>query len=78
MTPGGLIGHNGTKTTFAINATTGAATFAGDLSAAGGSFVGTLDVKSAASGARMEIKNNVIKVFDASGVLRVQIGDLTA
>lgn len=39
---------------------------------------GSLDVKSAASGARMEIKDNVIKVFDAAGVLRVQIGDLSA
>lgn len=43
-----------------------------------GTFRGTIDVKSAASGARLEIKNNVIKVFDASGVLRVQIGDLAA
>lgn len=41
-------------------------------------FGGTLDVKSAESGARMEIKNNVIKVFDASGVVRIQIGDLSA
>jgi len=38
---------------------------------------GQLGIASATSGARMEIKNNVIKVFDASGVLRVQIGDLT-
>ena len=52
--------------TFALNGTTGDATFAG-----------TLEVASATSGARMEIKNNVIKVFDASGTLRVQIGDLT-
>jgi hypothetical protein len=41
-------------------------------------FRGTIDVKSATSGARLEIRNNVIKVFDASGVLRVRIGDLTA
>ena len=41
-------------------------------------FRGTLDVKSSASGARTEIKNNFIKVYDASGVLRVQIGDLSA
>ena len=41
-------------------------------------FRGTLDVKNAASGARLEIKNNVIKVFDANGVLRVKIGDLSA
>lgn len=41
-------------------------------------FSGTLNVKSAASGARLEITNNVIKVFDAQGVLRVKIGDLLA
>lgn len=43
-----------------------------------GTFGGSLDVKSAASGARMEIKNNVIKVFDANGTLRVRLGDLSA
>lgn len=65
LTPSGLVGHNGTKTTFAINATTGDATFGG-----------TLNVASAASGARMEITNSVIKVYDAAGVLRVKLGDL--
>jgi hypothetical protein len=49
----------------------GAATFSGTTT-------GTLDVKSAASGARLELKNNVIKVFDSTGTLRVQIGDLSA
>ena len=39
-------------------------------------FNGTINVKSAASGARMEITNNVIKVFDAGGALRVKIGNL--
>lgn len=44
-----------------------------------GAFRGTLEVKSAASGARMEIKNNTIKVFDGiSPYPRVQIGDLAA
>jgi hypothetical protein len=38
---------------------------------------GNAEIKSATSGARMEIKNNVIKVFDSAGVLRVQIGDLS-
>lgn len=47
------------------------------LKAATGTFTGSLDVKSATSGARMEIRNNVIKVFDANGVLRVQLGNLT-
>jgi hypothetical protein len=59
-----------------LSAATGS--FAGDLSAATGTFTGGLNVTSAASGARMEIKNNVIKVYDASGTLRVQIGDLSA
>lgn len=39
---------------------------------------GNTAIRSGTSGARMEIANNVIKVFDASGVLRVQIGDLAA
>lgn len=41
-------------------------------------FRGTIDVKSSASGQRLEIKNNVIKVYDSSNVLRIRIGDLTA
>lgn len=41
-------------------------------------FSGGLNVASGVSGARMEIKNNVIKVFDSSGVLRVKLGDLSA
>lgn len=39
---------------------------------------GNATIQSATSGARLEIKNNVIKVFDTSGTLRVQIGDLSA
>ena len=34
-------------------------------------------LRTATSGARTEIRDNVIKVFDASGALRVQIGDLS-
>lgn len=41
-------------------------------------FRGTIDVKSAASGARLQIANNVIRVYDAGGTLRVKIGDLSA
>lgn len=41
-------------------------------------FRGTLEVKSAASGARLEISNNVIKVYDSAGTLRVKMGDLSA
>ena len=39
-------------------------------------FRGTIDVKSAVSGARLEIKNDVIQVFDSNGVVRVKIGNL--
>lgn len=41
-------------------------------------FRGTIDVKSSTTGARLEIKNNVIKVYDSSGVVRAKIGDLSA
>lgn len=37
--------------------------------------IGTL--RTASTGARMEIKDNVIKVYDGSNVLRVQIGNLS-
>ena len=39
-------------------------------------FRGSLQIKSAASGARTEMTNDVIKVFDANGVLRVKLGNL--
>lgn len=42
------------------------------------STAGAVSITSAASGARLEIKNNVIKVFDSAGTLRVRIGDLSA
>ena len=57
----------------ALSAATG--TFTGDLSAATGTFSGSLNVASAASGSRMEITDDVIKVFDGS-TLRVKIGNL--
>lgn len=37
---------------------------------------GTFDVKTANTGARIEMTNEAIKVFDANGVLRVQLGNL--
>lgn len=40
-------------------------------------FRGTLDIRSAGT-AHLEVKNNVIKVFDSNGVLRVKLGDLSA
>lgn len=39
---------------------------------------GNTTIQNATTGARLFIANNVIKVYDASGVLRVQIGDLSA
>jgi len=43
-----------------------------------GIFRGSLQVKSSQTGARTEITNSVIKVFDSSGTLRVKLGDLEA
>lgn len=37
-------------------------------------FSGKLNVKSASSGARLEISDSLIQVFDANGVLRVRLG----
>ena len=42
------------------------------------SSTGATTISSGSTGARVEIQNNVIKVFDANSVLRVKIGDLTA
>jgi hypothetical protein len=39
---------------------------------------GGFQMNSAGAGGRMEVRDNVIKVFDANGVLRVQFGNLTA
>lgn len=64
--------------TFAGSLSAATGSFAGDISAATGSFSGALNVKSAASGARMEITNQVIKVFDEGGNIRVKIGNLAA
>jgi len=38
---------------------------------------GTVLIRNAATGARLEVTNNVIRVYDAAGVLRVKIGDLS-
>jgi hypothetical protein len=42
MTPQGILGHNGTKVTFSINATSGDAVFGGNLDAASGTFAGNI------------------------------------
>lgn len=65
----------------AINADIGAVT-AGSIDIGGGKFSvasdGTTIIRNATTGARLEVRSNVIKVYDASGVLRVKLGDLSA
>lgn len=50
----------------------------GNLYANNGTFRGQLDVQGGTGNARLEIRNDVIKVFDANGTLRVQLGNLAA
>ena len=66
ITAKGIAAHNGTKFGLVIDVN-GNATFGGSL-----------NVASATTGERMEITNNVIKVYDANGTLRVKLGDLSA
>lgn len=62
-----------------ITADLGAVT-AGSIAIGSGKFSvdssGNVVIKSAASGARLEVSNSVIRVYDSSGVLRVKLGDL--
>ena len=60
--------------TYIANAAIGAAQI-GSINLVGTS---NFAVKTATSGARMDMDSRRIKVYDASGVLRVQLGDLTA
>lgn len=48
----------------------------GNIEMNSGYFRGQIDVRSATSGARLEMKNDSIKVYDSAGVLRVRIGNL--
>ena len=48
----------------------------GDIELNDATFRGTLDVRSATSGQRMEIDGDQIKVYDSSNTLRVKIGNL--
>lgn len=57
-------------------------TFSGSLNAGSGLFTvngstGAVSIKNATTGQRLEISNNTIRVYDASGALRVKLGDLT-
>jgi hypothetical protein len=64
----------------AISANLGSIT-AGSIDIGGGKFAvdtsGNATIRSGTTGQRLEITNNVIRVYDASGVLRVKIGDLS-
>jgi hypothetical protein len=51
---------------------------AGNMELNAAVFRGTIDVKSATTNARLEIKNDVIKVYDSNNNLRVRIGNLSA
>jgi hypothetical protein len=64
----------GNASTFIANAAIGAAQI-GSLALVG---TGIFNVKSALTGARVEMNGVVMKVYDAAGQLRVQIGDLLA
>lgn len=48
----------------------------GDIELNNATFRGTLDINTAASGARLVITNTAIKVYDSGGTLRVKIGNL--
>jgi hypothetical protein len=75
---GAKLTWNGTTLGVVGDITGSSGTFTGSITGASGTFSGTINTVSAASGARMEIKNNVIKVYDSAGTLRVQLGDLSA
>lgn len=80
---GSMLSWDGTGLVVKGDITGSTGTFGGSLSAGGGLFTvngttGAVSMKSATSGQRTEIANNVIKVFDAAGTLRVRLGDLTA
>lgn len=62
-----------TASTYIANAAIGSAQI-GSIALVGTS---NFSVKSGTSGQRMEMDSRVIKIFDSSGVLRVQLGDLT-
>jgi hypothetical protein len=63
----------------AISSNLGSIT-AGSMNIGSGKFTvdasGNTTIRSATTGARLEISNNVIKVFDAAGQLRVELGEL--
>lgn len=51
---------------------------AGQMEMNNATFRGTLNINSGISGARTEMTNQALKVYDSAGTLRVQIGNLSA
>lgn len=79
--PGGLLvgnGNDGSKGYFQIEESTGNVYSPGlNIVNRVATFTGSINVSSSGGADRMELRNNVIKIFQAWG-LRVQIGDLNA
>lgn len=74
-----IIDSNGIRSSNYVYASNGwALNNSGNVELNTGTFRGQINVKSSTSGERMEITNSVIKIFDASGVIRVKLGDLNA
>lgn len=65
------------STNYVANTTGWQINKSGSMEMNDGTFRGTLAVKSSATGARTEITNSVIKVYDSTGAVRVKIGDLS-
>jgi hypothetical protein len=78
MTPLGLVAYNDATPTFTLNASTGAATFAGSLNAATGTFAGTVRVGSSPtiSGTTMTGSGAVINA-DGTFALGTAAGNIT-
>ena len=73
-TGGGVAPNQVDTNAIQANAVTAAKMSVGQLDA----ITATIGVlRTATTGARMEIRDNVIKVYDSAGVLRVKIGDLS-
>jgi hypothetical protein len=90
---GYFLGYSGTTYKFSVGTSTAGLTWSGSALTIKGDLVagsiglgagfsasstGAISIKSATTGARLEMTNECIKVFDASNVLRVKIGNLLA
>ena len=85
ITPKGIVGHNGTKFTFLVDATTGDANFDGTLAAntvsaasvqAGAVTAAKINITNGSTSSRVVINSNQILVYDSNNNIRVKIGSL--